>query len=139
MAVDQALSEALWVKLFNKIYLLAVASSHGETRQSCIHTQTQLLAEVASLISPSLFVDLLHRAFLPLFLVLLGVHEKSGRIENIAQAEAMKVGIKNFAKIMRKCVGEKITAYTEIIGEVNQKILKFLEGNGKELTIEYCH
>jgi hypothetical protein len=29
MAAQQPLSEALWIKLFNKIYLLAVASSHG--------------------------------------------------------------------------------------------------------------
>ena len=44
MSAQNALSDALWVKLFNKIYLLAVVSSHGETRQSCIHTLTQLLA-----------------------------------------------------------------------------------------------
>ena len=55
MSVHNSLSDTLWVKLFNKIYLLAVVSSHGETRQSCIHTLTQLLAEVSTLIPSSLF------------------------------------------------------------------------------------
>lgn len=44
MSAQSTLSDALWIKLFNKIYLLGVVSSHGETRQSCIHTLTQLLA-----------------------------------------------------------------------------------------------
>lgn len=119
MAVQHPLSEVLWIKLFNKIYLLAVSSSHGETRQSCIHTLTQLLAEVSSIIPVELFVDLLHRTFLPLFLVLIGVHDKMVKIENISQAESMKVGIKNFSKIIKKCSGEKIVAFKDILNEAN--------------------
>jgi hypothetical protein len=51
--------------------------------------------------------------------VLLGIHEKATAIENIAQAEAMKVGIKNFAKIMRKCKAEEVMCYRSILKEVN--------------------
>jgi len=45
----------------------------------------------------------------------LGIHEKATEIENIAQAESMKVGIKNFARIMRKCKAEKMLAYRGMI------------------------
>lgn len=52
---DAKQSDALWMKLFNKIYLLALYSVYGETKQSCIHTFTQLLAESTTIISLELF------------------------------------------------------------------------------------
>lgn len=58
--------------------------------------------------------------------MLLGIHEKATAIENIAQAESMKVGIKNFAKMMRKCKAEKVMCYKAILREVNEKLLKYL-------------
>jgi hypothetical protein len=34
----------------------------------------------------------------------------------------MKVGIKNFSKIIKKCINEKIRAYGGIIEEINSKL-----------------
>lgn len=78
--------DALWMKLFNKIYLLALYSVYGETKQSCIHTFTQLLAESTTIITLGLFEEVLKQIYKPLVFVVLGVHEKAVKIENQAQA-----------------------------------------------------
>lgn len=96
--------DALWMKLFNKIYLLALYSVYGETKQSCIHTFTQLLAESTTIIKLELFEEVLKQIYKPLIFVVLGIHDKAVTIENQAQAEMMKVGIKNLTKIIRKAI-----------------------------------
>jgi hypothetical protein len=37
-------SEEIWKQLFTKIYSLALHSTHFETKQSCIHALTQMIA-----------------------------------------------------------------------------------------------
>lgn len=42
--------DLVWKKLFEKIYWLGLHSIHGETKQSCIHSFTQILAESTSIL-----------------------------------------------------------------------------------------
>lgn len=133
MASNQEIQEctALWMRLFNKIYLLALYSVYGETKQSCIHTFTQLLAESTTIIKLELFEEILKQIYTPLFFVVMGIHEKIVKIENQAQAEMMKVGIKNLVKIIRKCISEKLYTYQGILNEISLKILDHIQTKGK--------
>lgn len=47
---------------------------------------------------------MLKQIYKPLVFVVLGVHEKGMKIDNQAQAEMMKVGIKNLTKIIKKAI-----------------------------------
>lgn len=99
-------TEKVWRRLFGKLYWLGLHSNHGETKQSCIHTFTQILAESASILGLQTCSAIIRDIYLELFYVLLSLNEKSPPIEGTAQAEMAKVAIKNWIKMVKKCISD---------------------------------
>lgn len=43
----------------------------------------------------------------------------------------MKVGIKNFSKIIKKCINEQIHTFRSLIDEINTTLLEYIHSKGK--------
>ncbi len=67
----------VWTRLFEKLLSLASHSSYGETRQVCMHTLTQILAESAFTLGPILVITSVREYYLEMFYVLLSLNNKS--------------------------------------------------------------
>lgn len=73
------------------------------------------MAESSAIIHKELFLEIMHEIYLNLFNILLGVNIHSEKYTEIHKAETltlivemMKIGIKNYFKMIKKCIAENI-------------------------------
>ena len=64
--------ETIWRHLFKKIIVLAKVSSHSQTKNSCMHSFTQVLAECNQFFSSELLSKILIEDYTEMLKVLLG-------------------------------------------------------------------
>lgn len=70
--------------LFNKIIYLAEITENAETKQSCIHAFTQIIAESIRIMGKELFLSILNKEYIEIFSILMSF-EKTKNEKSIDQ------------------------------------------------------
>lgn len=66
--------DKLWKNLFSKLFDLALHSLQPETKQSIIHTFTQILAESSNILDHSFLYHILKDVYMKIFEMMLGIN-----------------------------------------------------------------
>jgi hypothetical protein len=97
-----------------------------------------VIAESILLLGEELFFSIMREVFLELFGLLMGWHEKATALEASLQADLARVAIKNYIKIVKKCLSDKLAATPQLIELTLVQLHSFVSAHPQQLSIEYC-
>lgn len=97
-----------------------------------------MIAESIVLLGEELFLSIMREVFLELFGLLMGWHEKATALEASLQADLARVAIKNYIKIVKKCLSEKLAGTPQLMELTLAQLHCFICGHPEQLSIEYC-
>lgn len=124
-------SRLVWKHLFDKINSLAMNSTHPQTKQSCIHALTQIVAECTAVLERDFLFEVVKGNFLWLFCYLVSMEEGPA----VQQAEMAHAAIKNYIKIIKKCVTDKMSDLNVIIDLSIERVREVVLAKGSLASV----